>query len=50
MSVVVVAVEVWESPQRFPRAGGRVEKQYHRFSMLSTARHFHGFCVWSAPT
>jgi hypothetical protein len=41
MPVVVEAVGVWESPQRFPRAGGRVGKQLHRFPMLSTARHFH---------
>src|ERR1035438_8282979 len=42
MIVVVVAVVMWESPQRFPRAGGRVGKQFYRFPMLSTDRHFHG--------
>src|SRR5450631_2364591 len=42
MPVVVVAVVMWESPQRFPRAGGRVGKQLYRFPMLSTDRHFHG--------
>ena len=42
MLVVVVAVVMWESPQRFPRAGGKVGKQFYRFPMLSTDRHFHG--------
>jgi len=46
MLVVVVAVVMWKSPQRFPRAVGRVGKQFHRFPMLSTDRHFHGLC-WS---
>ena len=41
MPVVVVAVVMWESPQRFPRAGERVGKQFYRFPMLSTDRHFH---------
>jgi hypothetical protein len=38
---------MWESRQRFPRAGGRVGKRLYRFPMLSTARHFHGLwlCV-----
>jgi hypothetical protein len=45
MIVVVVAVGMWESPQRFPRAGGRVGKQFYRFPMLSTDRHFHGLYV-----
>ena len=42
MLVVVVAVLMWESPERFPRAGGRAGKQLYRFPMLSTGRHSHG--------
>ena len=42
MIVVVAAVGMWESPQRFPRAGEWVGKQFYRFPMLSTDRHFHG--------
>jgi hypothetical protein len=54
MLVVVAAVVMWESPQRFPRAVVRVEKQFHRFSMLSTDRHFHGLfglppILWRIP-
>jgi hypothetical protein len=47
MLVVVVAVVMWESPQRFPRAVGRVGKQFYRFPTLSTDRHFHRlvFCA-----
>jgi hypothetical protein len=39
--VVVVAVVMWKSPQRFPRAGGSEGKQFYRFPSLSTDRHFH---------
>jgi hypothetical protein len=42
MPVAVEAVVMWESPQRFPRAVGRVGEQFYRFPMLSTDRHFHG--------
>jgi len=45
MLVVFVAVVMWESPQRFPRVVGRVGKQFYRFPMLSTDRHFHGLYV-----
>ena len=34
--MVIVAVGMWESPERFPRAVGWVEKQFYRFSMHST--------------
>jgi hypothetical protein len=48
MPVVVVAVVMWESPQRFPRAGGRLGKQFYRFPNLSTGRHFHSL-VFARP-
>src|ERR1700739_3314550 len=32
---------MWESPERFPRAVGWVGKQFYRFSMHPTDRHFH---------
>ena len=48
MLVVVEAVVMWESPQRFPRAVGRVGKQLYRFPMLSIDRHFHGLLSRSA--
>ena len=38
---VAGAVGMWESRQRFPRAGERRETRFW-FSSFSTARHFHG--------
>jgi len=38
MLVVVVAVGMWESPQRFPRAGETVSCPAQRFLLLSSVR------------